>query len=46
MALQDLAIFLLGQSMKDLTKSGTDLTVEPLLSPFRDEDQVVLTIPF
>jgi len=45
MPFQNLAILLFGKGMEDPTQTGTDLTVQPLLTTLRDEDQVVTYNP-
>ena len=44
-AFQDLAVLLSGQSMKDLSQTGTDISVQPALSHLRDEDDMILAVP-
>ena len=46
MPFQDLTFLLVCQLMEDTTQAGSYLTVELSSSPFWDEDQVILTIPF
>ena len=44
-ALEYLAILLGGQGVKDLTQSGSDVTVQFLLPHLRDEDDMIFTVP-
>lgn len=43
--LQDLAIFLTGQSVKDLAKPGTNAPVQSVLPHLGNEDDMILAVP-
>jgi hypothetical protein len=43
-ALEDFAILLSGQSMKDFSESGSDTAIQFLLPHLGDEDDMILTV--
>ena len=44
-AFHDLDIFLSSQGVKDLTETGTDVAVEPVLPHLGDEDDMIFAVP-